>query len=242
MKRKLLFISIFAISMAFLETSVVIYLRELMYPEGFKFPLAPIHPDLALTELIREAATLVMLIMIGVLASKRFAEGFAWFLYSFAVWDIFYYVFLKVMIGWPESFLTWDILFLIPATWTGPVLTPLLVSIMMIYFAIILLNFIDKGMTISIRPVEWSGLLGGSLVLIVAFTADYSTYILREFNFWEIFTMPDKDYLFDYAVKYIPEKFPWFIFSSGYAIVLTTIIYIWRRVKKGNQITDMKLR
>ncbi|MBE0653305.1 MAG: hypothetical protein IH594_05880, partial [Bacteroidales bacterium] len=112
MKRKILYVSLFAIAIAFLETAVVIYLRELMYPEGFRFPLAPISPDLALTEILREASTLIILVMIGALAGKKLVDGFAWFLYTFALWDLFYYVFLKVMIGWPESIMTWDVLFL----------------------------------------------------------------------------------------------------------------------------------
>ena len=233
MKRKILYVSLFAVAMAFLETAVVIYLRELMYPEGFRFPLAPISPDLALTELLREAATLIMLVMIGVLAGKRLADGFAWFLYSFAVWDLFYYMFLKVMIGWPESLMTWDILFLLPTTWTGPVLAPVMVSVMMIFLAIIILHLSKQDSKLLIRPREWAGLIVGSLVLIIAFTADYSKFILEKYNFWEIFTLPDKDLLFDYAIQYIPLRFPWSIFFVGYGIILLSIFALYFRWKKN---------
>ena len=121
--------------MGFLEAAVVVYLREILYPGGFSFPLSPVPASLALTEIFREVATLVMLVSIGILAGRKFSTGFAWFIYSFAIWDIFYYIFLKAVLGWPESLMTWDVLFLIPTTWTGPVLTPVLVSLTMILFA-----------------------------------------------------------------------------------------------------------
>lgn len=232
MRSKIIYVSIFAIAMAFLETSVVIYLRELMYPEGFNFPLAPISPDLALTEILREAATLVMLVMVGVFIARSFAEGFAWFLYSFAIWDIFYYIFLKLLINWPESLMTWDILFLIPATWTGPVLSPVLVSLMMILLAVIIISYSYKGVKVKIRPIEWLGLIAGSIVLIVAFLWDYSIFILKEYSISEIFTMPDKTGLFDYAIGYIPVQFPWILFLGGGLFILVVIFLIWKRFRK----------
>ncbi len=238
MKTKFFYVTIFAVAMAFFETAVVIYLRELMYPEGFQFPLAPISPGLALTELLREAATLVMLVMIGVLAGKKLADGFAWFLYSFAVWDIFYYVFLKIMINWPDSFMTWDILFLIPSTWTGPVITPLLVSLMMILFAVIILNYSQQGIPVKISAVDWTGLIVGSLVLILAFIWDYSKFILQEYRLFDIFTLPDKQALYDYAIKYIPEKFPWLLFFTGYFVILLFILkmaFRWKKLLSSNQ-------
>jgi hypothetical protein len=77
-----------------------LYARAL-YPGGFSFPLSPIPERLAITELLRELATLVMLAGVGVVAGRNFPERFAWFIFSFGVWDIFYYVFLKLLIGWP---------------------------------------------------------------------------------------------------------------------------------------------
>lgn len=110
--------------MAFLESAVVVYLRAIYYPDGNLFPMKLIEGRIAVTELWREAATMVMLITVAVIVSKRAIERFAWFIYAFAIWDIFYYVFLYFLLGWPQSLLTWDILFLIPVTWTGPVLAP----------------------------------------------------------------------------------------------------------------------
>ncbi|MFW5819745.1 MAG: hypothetical protein ACOCWA_00535 [Bacteroidota bacterium] len=232
MGKKYFYVSVFAIAMAFLETSVVIYLRELMYPEGFIFPLVPIDPDIALTEILREAATLVMLVMIGVLAGNRFADRFAWFLYSFALWDIFYYVFLKLMIDWPESLLTWDILFLIPATWTGPVLTPILVSLVMILLASMINYFTEKGIRVHLTLIEWTGLILGSIILITGFIWDYSKFILQEFTLREIFSLPDKKPFYDFSIQYIPQRFSWLIFFTGMLIILLSMLSMYTRWKK----------
>src|SRR3954464_1183341 len=134
--KTLVWVTIYSIAMGFLETAVVIYLRKLYYPHGFSFPLAPVHNDIAVVELWRELATLFMLISIGILTGRNKAEKFAYFLYSFAVWDICYYVFLWVFINWPGSLMTWDILFLLPVPWVGPVITPCIIAVTMIFFAL----------------------------------------------------------------------------------------------------------
>jgi len=111
---KLLWVTLFAVAMGMLESSVVIYLRELYYPAGFKFPLHATSYTVAVTELFRELSTLIMLLGIGMLAGKNKHERFAWFIYSFAIWDIFYYVFLYLLINWPVTLFDWDVLFLLP--------------------------------------------------------------------------------------------------------------------------------
>jgi hypothetical protein len=118
--RLLFWITLFSISMGFLESSVVVYIREIYYPGGFDFPIVTMDKTLAITELLREAATMFMLLSAGIIAGRNTAERFAWFIYCFAVWDIFYYVFLYALLGWPESLLTWDILFIIPVVWDRP--------------------------------------------------------------------------------------------------------------------------
>src|SRR4030043_48057 len=131
-RRTFIWLTVFSIAMAYLESAVVVYLRAIMYPEGFDFPLAPMQPGIAVTEIFREAATIIMLLGAGYLGGRYLTQRFAWFIYCFAIWDIFYYVFLKMLDHWPASLMTWDILFLIPTTWTGPVLTPLIVSLTML--------------------------------------------------------------------------------------------------------------
>lgn len=231
LRSKLLTVTVFAIAMGLLESAVVIYLREIFYPEGFDFPLKPIPPDLAVAEVLREAATLIMLVAIGILAARTFSEGFAWFIYSFAVWDIFYYLFLYLFLEWPESLLTWDILFLIPATWTGPVITPLILTLLMILFAGIIFIHSDIGLKTRIVSREWIILSAGGLIVIWAFMTDYMKFMLNRFSFFELFGLNDPN-IINYAGSYVPVTFPWLLFFIGTLVILSGIILYTRRIRK----------
>ncbi|HYW94764.1 MAG TPA: hypothetical protein VE870_04200 [Bacteroidales bacterium] len=232
MKHTLTWVSIFAIAMGFFEAAVVIYLRSIMYPAGFAFPLAPIAQGLAVTEILREAATLIMLLSVGIIAGRNISERFAWFIYSFAIWDIFYYVFLRLLIGWPPSLMTWDILFLIPVTWVGPVITPVIVSLSMLLLAGVIIFYSAKGIRVVIKGAEWSGLIAGSLILILAFIWDYSSFILSRYTLREIFNLPNNKPLYDLAMTYIPSSFNWFLFSTGQVVILITILLMARRLNR----------
>ena len=129
---KIIWISVFAVAFAAVESAVVVYLRALYYPEGFSLPLKIFGRNHLWVELARELATMVMLASVAVLTGSNRWQRFAYFLISFGVWDIFYYVWLKVMINWPSSIFDWDILFLLPVPWIGPVIAPVLVSFFMI--------------------------------------------------------------------------------------------------------------
>jgi len=227
LKRLLITITAFSMAMAFLESAVVVYLREILYPGGFDFPLSSIPDKLGLTEILREAATLIMLITIGILAAKRFSTGFAWFIYSFAIWDIFYYVFLYLLLGWPESLMTWDVLFLIPTTWTGPVLAPVLVSLTMILLALVILTGAEKGKETRIPPRVWAGLILGSLILIWGFIYDYSQHMLTHFSLLEMFQWSHPEVL-EVAIRYIPNRFPWWIFALGEIVILSSLVWYWK--------------
>lgn len=207
-------------------------MREILYPGGFQFPLAPIEIHLAVTEIIREFATLIVLLCIGLIAGRTFSEKFAWFLYSFAIWDIFYYVFLKLLIGWPESWLTWDILFMIPTTWVGPVITPVIVSLTMILLSMIMVFYNCKKTIVKINWIEWTLFIAGTIILILSWTRDYSKFILEHFTFREIWTVPRED-LYRIASEYIPRKFYWYLFWIGEAIILMGIGWLWRRLARG---------
>ncbi|MEX2428324.1 MAG: hypothetical protein WD577_08785 [Bacteroidales bacterium] len=226
---KIFIVTLFAIAMALLESVVVIYLREILYPDGFRFPLAPIHPHLILTEILREAATLAMLVCIGLLAGKRFSEKFAWFIYSFAVWDIFYYIFLWFLLGWPESLMTWDVLFLIPATWTGPVITPLILTMVMILLSWFILTASEKGKDTRIERIEWLGLLVGSGIAVAAFMTDYLKHMLKTFAPGELLRTSDPRVM-EMAQQYVPDSFPWLLFAAGIVVLLAPVIRFRSRV------------
>jgi len=227
----LIWISIFSIAMAFLESSVVVYLREIMYPEGFSFPLATFEGHLAVTEILREISTLVMLASVAFIAGRAFSRSLAWFVYSFAIWDIFYYAFLKLLIDWPSSFLDWDILFLLPVTWTGPVLSPLLVCVLMISLAGVILYYSYRGVYTRLKASEWLILIAGALVVVVSFTWDYSGYILERYSLSDIWNMPLDGSLLEYAAGYIPRSFNWWLFGAGNLVVVSAIILIYRRFR-----------
>jgi len=166
--RNLLWITILTAAMGMVESAVVVYLRELYYPEGFRFPVKLTSTTVAITEVIRELATMIMLLAIGNLAGKSKHERFAWFIYSFAIWDLSYYLFLYLIIGWPLSLSEWDILFLIPVIWVGPVWAPLLLSALMILLALCILYFSNQGKNAVLKMREWILLITGALIVIIA--------------------------------------------------------------------------
>ena len=166
MSRRFLWLSVYAVAMAYLESAVVVYLRALYYPGGFGFPLAPMPAAMALIEVGREAATIVMLVGVAMLAGTRRWERFLNFAFLFGVWDIFYYVWLHVLIGWPPSLATPDILFLIPLPWVSPVLAPVLVSLALIAGSVLLARLERRGAVLAFTPGSWTvAILGGAIVL-----------------------------------------------------------------------------
>jgi hypothetical protein len=146
LRRKLL-IAAFALAFGFVESAVVVYLRAAIGDlPGYHGTLADVRhmaathdpaqssssvafPQSLLTvEVLREAATMVMLISLALLAAPRKRERWAAFLWAFAIWDITYYGGLWAMVGWPPSIQEIDVLFLIPQPWIAQVWYPLLVS------------------------------------------------------------------------------------------------------------------
>jgi hypothetical protein len=218
--------------MAFLESAVVVYLRALYYPGGFVFPLKMMAPDIAITEVIREAATMVMLFSFGMITARNWMSRFAIFIYAFAIWDIFYYVFLFFLLGWPSSFLTWDLLFLIPVVWAGPVLAPVINSVTMIILAAIILFYREKYKNFPLTWVEWLLLITGSVIVIAAYTQPYILYMLSRFSFSEIIHFSRNMNVMEYSTAFIPIKFNWFIYAIGQCLFFGSIAHILIRVKR----------
>lgn len=128
-----LVVVVFATAMAWVESAVVLYLRTMIDRiEPFQANPLPRFGGLEHAEIVREAATLIMLATVGWLAGRSWRSRAGYAVMAFGVWDIFYYVFLKVLTGWPHSLLDWDILFLLPLPWWGPVLAPMLIAGLMI--------------------------------------------------------------------------------------------------------------
>ena len=195
---------IFSIAFAYIESAGVVYLRVIFHPDGFIFPLSNVdtilqHKALLLTEIGREAATIVLILTGAWLFGRNLQQRFAYFLTIFAVWDIFYYIWLKVFSAclkaipdWPQSIMDWDILFLIPVTWAGPVLAPVLSSITFLVFAMILLYRDCCGRPIRASWIDWIGFVVAAVVIVVSFCIpgphiaelDYQSYF-----YWPIFAL-----------------------------------------------------
>ncbi len=138
---------LFGTAFGYLEAAVVSYLRFLHEPvrrrfyrdrpPGDLFPLLtrqqvaatdPQQQRIALIEIGREAATIVMLAATALAIATDVGQWAAAFVIAFGTWDITFYLFLKMLLDWPASPFTWDILFIIPVPWVSPVLAPILVS------------------------------------------------------------------------------------------------------------------
>ena len=228
---KITVVGIFAIAMGFLEAVVVVYLREIYYPDGFGFPLTIIEPGIFGIELIREVTTLVMLISIGLLVGKSANGKFAWFLYTFGIWDIFYYVALKIFLDWPESLLIWDILFLIPVTWIGPVLAPIICSLTMLIFSVGMLWLEHKGQRVIIGWQLWIIILTGTVLIFTSFIEDYSI-LLYNAGYFDGKLIPAEPGFVDTITTFIPEQFNWLLFGIGEFLIVTGIYLVFRKNQK----------
>lgn len=229
----LIWITLFAIAMGIFEGAVVVYIRALYYPEGFDFPLKLMSNQVAITEVIRELASLLILLSVGIIAGKNFSQRFAWFIYSFAVWDIIYYVFLYLILAWPSSLLTWDVLFLLPVTWTGPVITPVIISLLMILLAMIIYTGnikTDNKLIISKR--EWIILICGSFVVFISFIWDYCRFINQNLDRIAYREQVFSVRVYNLSFQYIPDRFPWLVFILGASIILIGIFLFYQRNKK----------
>lgn len=231
---KVIWVTLFSVAMAMLESSVVIYLRELYYPGGFQFPLRATSTTIAVTELLRELATLIMLLGIGMLVGKKKQERFAWFIYSFAIWDIFYYVFLYLIIGWPTSLLDWDVLFLIPIMWVGPVWAPLLLSGLMVLLALSILKFSRQSQNASLKLHEWFLFITGSFIVIIAFCKDFYLFMVSHFPTIPVTQLFYSKHTIEYATQYVPVRFDVALFLFGCVIICTGIgTYVFRNRKEN---------
>jgi hypothetical protein len=152
---------LFGISFGYVEAALVVYLRAVEEPirrEVFgEDPPDAVFP----------------LLTVGQLGARNFRQWLAGFMIAFGVWDVFYYVFLKLLVDWPASLGTWDILFLVPVPWVGPVISPVLVAASMIVAGTVVLWRESAARPIRFRWFHWAAIFAGALVIVVAFCWDY---------------------------------------------------------------------
>jgi hypothetical protein len=166
---------VFAFAMAYMESAVVVYLqRALDVDPDHLFPLqnGNLVGNLAAIEVGREFATLVMLVAVGWFLGRQWVDRLAWTSVAFGVWDIGYYFWLWVFVGWPHSPLTWDVLFLIPLPWAGPVWAPIVVSVALIAFGLVAARRTGAGLIPQVGRARGTAAVTGGLFVVASFAAN----------------------------------------------------------------------
>ncbi len=231
-RSRFVWLAVFAVAMGFLEGIVVIYLRELYYPQGFDFPLKLMPPELVSIEWIREITTLIMLAAVSIIAGRNNLQRLLYFLFTFGVWDIFYYVTLKLLIGWPASLLTWDLLFLIPVSWLSPVLAPVICSVTMIVMAVLITRKQEKGFIVDPRPVDWILVSGGAAIILYTFMVDYMKLIIDSGVIGSKSTSDGRGQLINMITNYVPGTYNWFLFLIGELMIIAATMKILIQTNK----------
>jgi hypothetical protein len=209
---------IFAIGMAWVEAATVYYLRLMVdRVQPYRENPLPMQGVLGQVELVREAATLVMLVTVGMLAgrTRRAQAGYA--AIAFGVWDIFYYLFLRIIGGWPRSLFDWDVLFLLPLPWWGPVLAPVSIALLMIIEGTLESRREVSGGSPSVerRLDRLQGL--GVLLALYVFMADALSALHHGLD----------------ASMVLPETFNWPLFCLAFSLMAAPLMRsAWRQLQR----------
>ncbi len=204
-KSTLTILSVYAVAMALLESAVVVYMRRLYYAHSplDVFPLRFLNSYDAVLELSREAATVIMILTVALLADRSSrTRTFAAFAFVFGVWDVFYYFWLKLLLGWPRSWLEWDVLFLIPSPWLGPWICPATVSLLFIAWGSWTLRATHD---VSFTPQSFAVFVTGAGLGLASFL------------------QPAVSVLIDGGIaalsQYTPRSFWWWLFIPSYLLM-----------------------
>jgi hypothetical protein len=219
--RRWIWVVAFAIAFAWVEGAIVVYLREIYFGGSFSFPVVMewqegelVVDKLMRIEFGREIATIIMLVAVGWAAGRTSWQRFCFFMIGFGIWDIFFYIWLWVMVRWPESLMTWDLLFFVPLPWVGPVITPILIALAMTVAGSLIIYFEEKGYAIYWRWFDFIIILCCGLLLIVAFCWDWKNII----------RLPG-----DELRSGIPNPFAWWLYLPAY---LFSVVYFALRLTK----------
>lgn len=226
-RRRWLIVVVFAIAMAWVESAVVYYLRTMVNRiEPYQTNPLPLIGGMGPVELKREAATLVMLLTVGMLAGKSWRARLGYSAIAFGVWDIFYYVFLKAICGWPHSLSDWDILFLLPLPWWGPVWAPMAIAALMIIWGTLASQFEQADL---IRPLRRLWLLNFSGVSLALYVFMSDCLRARHGGVDAIRTV-------------LPEKFQTLLFSAALILMAAPVIRLgWKLFEPGWPINQGEL-
>jgi hypothetical protein len=205
--RIVILLTLYAVAMAYVEAALVVHLRHLYYADNplALFPLRLMsHADLGM-EIAREAATLVMILSVALLAVDTMGRRFAAFVYVFGTWDLGYYAFLKLLMDWPQSWLEWDVLYLIPWPWLGPWLAPAAIALLFVVWGARTL-VAETGPRFT-RRAGLLFLLGAALGLAA-------------FLWPGARLLPGGEAAFE---AYQPAGFPWAVYGAGLACMTVSL-------------------
>ncbi len=205
---------LYALAMAYLESAVVVYLQLALGGQvGALFPLRPAIEagDLVVIEVGREAATLVMIGAVGMLAGRTSVERLAWSAVVFGTWDIGYYAWLNVFSGWPPSLGTTDLLFLIPVPWVGPVWSPVAVSVALVGVGLAAAWTLRSGRPVVLARRHWAAGLVGGVIVVLSWTIDAGRLVGGG----------------------LPGPYPWPIFAAGMLLALAAAVDVLRGAVRG---------
>ena len=166
----------FGVAFGYVEAAVVVYLQTALRlaPE----PLLPLRQvtgeagRLVGIEAGRELATLVMLGAVGCVAGTSRLERLAWSAVAFGAWDLTYYGWLWMFSGWPPTLTTWDVLFLVPVPWVGPVWAPMAVSLALVGVGLLAARRLRRGDALPLEPWQIAGGVTGGVLVVSSFMLD----------------------------------------------------------------------
>src|SRR5688572_20911556 len=194
--------------MAWVESASVYYLRALVDRiEPYQPTPLPINDALGYVELWREASTLVMLATLGMVAGRTWRRRIGYSAIAFGAWDIFYYVFLRIMTGWPRTLLDWDILFLLPLPWWGPVIAPVSIALLMIVWGTMATQSADNA---AEPRSTWVAAGAGIALALGVFMIDA----------WR--ALPDGR---EAVLNVLPATFSWTLFSAALLLMATPVLH-----------------
>ena len=211
-------VAIFAIAMAYLEAAVVVYLRKVYGITDLMLSVPAFDPQIGAIELGRELATLVMLFAIGWAVGHNLCSREGYAIFAFGLWNIFYYFWLRVMIGWPNSLFDPDLLFLIPLPWWGPVLSSVLIALLLVIFGTMLA--LEEVFGYSLRISRFNLVLFALSALIMLYT------FMRD----ALALLPSDLQALSQAKL---TNFKWPLFLCGYGL---GVFGLWRSIQRGGKI------
>jgi hypothetical protein len=205
-------VAVYAVAMAWVESAVVLYLRTLTQrlDPATTTPLPPLE-RVTEAELVREAATLIMLGAVGWLAGRDWCTRAGYGLLAFGLWDIFYYVFLKPLTSWPRSLLDWDVLFLLPLPWWGPVAAPVSVALLMVLWGSLVTQLPPQRLQRSPPGLVWVLTALGVVLALYVFMAD------------AIRVAPQGRQALQ---NLLPTRFNWLLFGCAWLLMASPVLHL----------------